>query len=150
MGKRNATPKTESDLMKTIQLRASENGSRLFRNNTGKAWMGKCIKITHSGVAKVEPGDVVVKFARFVEFGLSVGGGDLVGITPIIITPEMVGRTFGQFTNIECKDPEGKGVIKEEQQNFHEQMLNLGAISGIVKSEEEYFQSIRDHSNGKN
>lgn len=79
---------------KKVRLAASSLGCRLFRNNSGGFY-------DESG--------------RFVRFGLGNESkdlndqfkfGDYVGITPVVITPEMVGKTVGIFTNIEVK-PEG-------------------------------------------
>lgn len=85
----------EGEATKQVRLGASECGVRLLRNNTG--------------ALKDENG-------RWVRFGLGTETkllreeykfGDLVGVTPIVITRDMVGKTIGVITMIEVK-PDGK------------------------------------------
>jgi len=112
--------KNESDLVKTIQLRATENGSRLFRNNVG---------MLHD-----QKGNIV-------RYGLFVGSGDLIGWTPIKITSEMVGKTIAVFTSIECKMK--KGVVSDAQVIWNDMVKACGGISGIVRSQDDYFEVLR-------
>lgn len=82
---------TESDVGKTVLMKASAAGWRMFRNNVGA-------------------GTLVGK--GFVRWGLcnesskmnaALKSSDYIGIRPIIITQEMVGMTIGQFVSIETK-----------------------------------------------
>ena len=59
---------TEKDIERTLILRASQCGSTLFKNNVGKL--------------RDERGNLVT-------FGLCKGSSDLIGWTPITITPDM-------------------------------------------------------------
>lgn len=77
-----------------MRLSASSLGCRLFRNNSGAFYNDK---------------------GRFIRFGLGNESdelnstfkfGDYIGVTPILITPDMVGKTVGVFTNYEVK-PDG-------------------------------------------
>ena len=81
----------ESTVQAQVRLLASTQGWRLWRNNVG-------VLIDSRGVP--------------VRFGLAndskqvnsqVKSGDLIGIRPVLITPDMVGRTIGQFVSRECK-----------------------------------------------
>lgn len=85
--------KSEEWAQNAIKLRASQEGLRLWRNNRGA---------------------VTTDDNRHIRYGLandSVGmnrrikSSDLIGITPVTITPEHVGRVLGVFTSIEVKRP---------------------------------------------
>lgn len=85
--------KTETDVQNSMRLNASRQGATLWRNNNGAA---------------------VDRGGRQIRFGLGndskavndvFKSSDLIGITPIKITPEMVGKTIGVFTAVECKAP---------------------------------------------
>ena len=82
---------SESRVQADIRLATNLTGGVLFRNNSGAAR-------DHTG--------------RVVRYGLgndskrwneTCKSSDLIGITPIMITPEYVGRTMGIFTAIEVK-----------------------------------------------
>jgi hypothetical protein len=103
---------TEQDIMRSIML--APHGCRLWRNNTG------AIKDTDG---------------RLVRFGLCTGSSDLIGIRPVTITADMVGRRFGIFTAIEVKTPKGKPT--EEQINFIQRVRELGGIAGVARSVDE-------------
>jgi len=88
---------------------------------------------------------------RMIRFGLGNDGskaskmlkfGDLIGITPLIITPEMVGQTIGVFTNLEVK-PDGdmqktlsaackQGTREHYQWKTCEMVKRLGGFAGFV------------------
>jgi hypothetical protein len=85
--------KSEAWAQSAVRLEASELGFTLFRNNVG--------------VLKDKNG-------RPVRFGLGndssrlneiVKSADLIGIRPVKITPEHVGKTMGQFLSREIKEP---------------------------------------------
>lgn len=67
---------------------------------------------------------------------------DLIGITPITITPEMVGKTIGVFTGIEVKKegwvyrPNDKHIAA--QHKFHALVQSSGGIAGFARSVVEY------------
>lgn len=105
--------KKENNITKQIMLAVSRH-CRLFRNNTG------C---------------VTDKDGRFHRFGLMKGSADLIGITPVKITEDMVGSTLGVFTSIEVKTPTGR--VREEQENWMKQIQSLGGYAGIARSAED-------------
>jgi RNase P/RNase MRP subunit p29 len=119
----------EAELMRRIQLRASEMGLRLFRNNIGIGWVGKTIRT---------PQGIVIKNPRPLHSGLANGSGDLIGWTPVKITESHIGKIFAVFTNCECKSPSGRGRVSADQKNFHRVVTESGGSSCIVKSMDEF------------
>ncbi len=88
-----AAGKSEAWAQSVVRLEASEKGVKLFRNNVG--------------ALKDEKG-------RLVRYGLGndsaalnevMKSADLVGIRPVVILPQHVGHTFGQFVSREIKAP---------------------------------------------
>ena len=85
--------KSESLILKEIIAALSMDGVPLWRNNTGKAR-------TVDG--------------RFIKFGIPSadgGGSDLIGITPVVITDDMVGKKIGVFTAVEVKSSSGRATL---------------------------------------
>jgi hypothetical protein len=103
----------ESALYGQLLLAATAANRRLFRNNVGLFY-------TRDG--------------RPIHCGLAVGSSDLIGITPRIITREMVGLTVGLFTAIEVKHA---APVRPEQAAFLAMVRQRGGIAGVVRSVEE-------------
>lgn len=57
--------------------------------------------------------------------GLGTGTSDAVGLTCVLITPEMVGTVMAQFTVFEAKSDDG--VLSEAQELFAKNMRAAGA-----------------------
>lgn len=81
----------ESAIQAAIRLEAAKRGIALYRNNVG-------VLLDRRGVP--------------VRFGLAndsaavnahIKSGDLIGIRPVLVTPEMVGTTLGVFVSREVK-----------------------------------------------
>lgn len=121
----------ETTVLHRIMLAVTEVGSRLFRNQAGRAWHGKVERITRSGTYPCTPGDVILRNARMVATGLCVGSSDLIGWTSKTVTPEMLGTRIAVFTALEVKVP-GVGRTSDEQFQFHDQVKQAGGIAGIV------------------
>lgn len=98
----------ESKILKEIILAYSRAGSRIFRCNSGSAWVGKSHRLTN--------GDMLIKSPRIFRSGWPVGTSDLIGFTTKIVTPEMVGKPVAIFTAIEVKT--GRLKPTEQQSNF--------------------------------
>lgn len=132
--------KSEASVLKRIMLAASRLGQTVWRNNVGKAWMGKRLAFAYVTLVDSRgnshvfaPGDVVVlKQARFVEFGLVVGASDLIGIEQMIVTEADVGRTLGVFVALEVKSKTGRA--SREQKKFLGHIANHGGLAAIVRS----------------
>lgn len=109
--------KTEATLQQSVRIEASESGGRLWRNNTGAATDDN---------------------GRLIRFGLcnesakvnaKIKSSDLIGLRPIVITEDMVGKTFGQFVAIETKKPGWRytGTKRERaQKKFIDLVISLG------------------------
>lgn len=128
------TPEQEATL--EVRTCASSRNLRVFRNN--------------NGVASV-PGKRPVRFGlgnESEEFNSQYKFGDLIGITPIVITEDMVGKTVGVFTNLEVK-PKGElestkrkalnkvGSREWAQKNAIDFVELFGGMAGFVTCEED-------------
>jgi len=71
-----------------------------------------------------------------------VKSSDLIGITPITITPEMVGKTIAIFTAIECKAEGFKFNRRDKRQVAQKKYIDvvsgMGGIAGFASSIYEY------------
>lgn len=107
---------TEHDVQNKIVLAVQNAGSTMFRNN-----VGTCEKVDKRTGKKY-----------FVRFGLCEGSSDLIGITPIEITPGMVGKRIGVFTAIEVKKDVKKSYDKhrmETQKRFIDFVNRNGGLA---------------------
>jgi len=108
--------KQEKDLINEILLRASERGHRLFRQNSGKGWVGRS--------KMMRTGDVVISEPRPLIAGLCVGSSDIIGWT-----------SGGRFVALEVKTP---GVrTSKEQAAFIKAAHASGCIAEVVFSADE-------------
>lgn len=67
-----------------------------------------------------------------------IKSSDIIGITPVKITPEMVGRTLGVFTAVEVKKEGWKQNPNNEhekaQEKYHEIVRESGGFAGFAQS----------------
>jgi len=117
---------SETPIMRDIMVALSKAGARTFRNNVG--------------VAKFKGDDGK---PRYVRYGLCNGSSDVIGLTPIVITPDMVGKTVAVFTAVEVKRPKNKRE-QEDQQNFVAMVRGRGGIAGFARSVEQALDLIRN------
>lgn len=106
---------SETDLRRAIQLAASEQGARLFRNNTGMGWTGT---VRHVG------SEVHISNPRPLHAGLFKGSSDLIGWT-----------AEGRFVAIEIKTPRMRTT--DEQRQFIKSVRTAGGCGGIAYSVED-------------
>lgn len=107
---------SEGAVQADIRLKASQEGRRLWRNNRGA---------------------VTTDDGRHIRFGLAndsakmdkaVKSSDLIGITPVYISPEHVGRILGVFTSVEVKAP---GWVYKNTPREQAQLAWLQAIVSL-------------------
>jgi hypothetical protein len=125
----------EHPLLVRLRLAATRRGARLFRNNTGLGWVGKFTAFHKPQMVRVNKGDVLVREARPLHAGIGKGGSDLIGWTPVTITPDMVGTTLAVFTAVEAKT-EGVAVTPEQAAFVHA-VLDQGGKAGIAFHEDD-------------
>ena len=125
----------EQGIQNMIRIFMSGIGITNWRNNTGTGWVGKASRITKNCTVRLEPGDVVIKNARPLRAGLCRGSSDIIGITPVYITPDHVGTTLGVFTAVEVKTETGRP--SKEQLTFLQAVEKAGGYAGIAKSNDD-------------
>lgn len=106
---------TEAAIQQQVRLALARAGAVAFRNNVGQY---------------TDP-----KTGRPIRYGLGVGSSDLIGWTPVVVTPDMVGKTVALFTAVEVKTQSGRPT--DAQLNFIAQVLKAGGLAGIARSAEE-------------
>lgn len=115
----------EIPIMKDIMLEAPTVGARLFRNNNGT---------------------LQDRFGNYVTYGMGKGTSDLIGLVPIVVTQEMVGKTVGIFLAVEAKDPKGhtKKALLKMQKDFLTAINFLGGIGFIANSVDEFLEKLNE------
>lgn len=117
----------EADFGRTLMARATKAGARLFRNNVGNGWVGK--------IKQKSAEFIVLLYPRVLHAGLCTGSSDLIGWTPVVITPEMIGKTVAIFTAIETK-VDGRKTT-DEQDKFIAAVLRNGGLAGVAYTEDD-------------
>ena len=137
----------ESLATEQVRLSASVLGSRIFRNNAGA-----CVDDT-GRMIRYGLGNDGSKASKVLKFG------DYIGITPLLITPEMVGQVVGIFTNLEIK-PDGDmqktltaacrlGSREHYQWQTCEMVKSLGGLAGFVTNKNDVEQVLTWQPNAK-
>lgn len=117
----------ESELQQRVQLEAPKYGCILERNNSG-GFKNQSGRVVYFGL-----GNISRKHAQ------NMRSADLVGITTVMVTPDMVGKTIGVFTAVEVKNPDwnpNKKLDQHEtaQANWLAWVRSMGGIAGFVNS----------------
>lgn len=113
-----------------ITYARSRYGATLLRNNSGAGFIGK----KKGGPA-----------TNWVRWGLGqisdktpFKSSDYIGVTPVLITQDMVGKTLAVMTCVEVKKSDWTYNEWDErevlQKRFIEWMKSLGAFAGFAKS----------------
>lgn len=124
----------EDTIQSHVRLAAANQGLQLWRNN-----VGACEDQT----------------GRLIRYGLAneskavndkIKSSDLIGVTPVLITPDMYGRILGVFTALETKRPDWKYRDSDKravaQLRFHEIVREVGGFAGFVQSPEDMMRII--------
>ena len=90
---RNVVAQNEADVQANERLQAARSGALLWRNNVG-AMQDATGRVVRFGLANESK-----------QMNKKIKSSDLIGITPIEILPQHIGKVIGQFTAIECKEP---------------------------------------------
>lgn len=127
-------------LCNRILAAVSRTAARVFLNPVGVGIVGKPERINVAGPVYLQPGDYVVRFGQRIEYGLTPGSADIIGITPYVVTAADVGRTLGLFTSLEVKH--GRDRLREHQAHWRDAVLTLGGLAGEVRSEQDALELI--------
>lgn len=105
----------------------------LYNNETGTAYTSN--EVYRQGR------DVILKNARVVKYGLlGVGGPDLIGMTILEVTTEMVGMKIPVFSSVEMKV--GKDRLRPEQKRWNQLLTKLGCNSKVIFYDGEAFKEV--------
>lgn len=88
---------SESNMQAQVRLAAAEDGVFLMRNNSGQ------LPDRHGNPVRFGLGNDSAKV------NAQLKSADLIGIRPVLIGPEHVGRLLGQFIAVEVKPPTFRG-----------------------------------------
>lgn len=114
----------ESAVMQRTQLEMAKTGALIFRNNSG-ACEDKTGRLIRYGLGHTSAQQV-----------RAWASSDLIGVIPIVITPEMVGRTIGVFAAIECKSSDWHMTTSDHRAQAQQRFINLvrsvGGVGGFV------------------
>ena len=113
---------TEAAIQQQVRLALARAGAAMFRNNIGAYSHPQTGRVIRYGVGQP-------------------GGSDLIGWTPVVVTPDMVGQTLAVFTAVEVKTPSGRPTA--HQLNFISQVLSAGGMAGIARSPDEAVAILR-------
>lgn len=119
-------PLSEAAIQNLVRLEAGRLGFPLWRNNVG---------------AVLTPGKGMVRYGLANDskkMNAEVKSSDLIGVRPIIITPDHVGQTIGQFVAREAKASDWKftGTDRElAQLHFLEIVAELGGDAAFTIGE---------------
>lgn len=123
----------ETPLLNDIRIAASELGARLFRQNSGMAWVGKAEPVRSRSAVVVNPGDVVIRRARAFRAGFA-GISDLGGWHTVEVQPHMVGDKIAVALQVEVKD---LAMPTDEQLRWIQIVQRAGGIAGVVHNPQE-------------
>lgn len=117
--------RSEAAVQQAVRLEAPRQGCTLWRNNNGACQTSDGRQIRY-GLANDSA-----------QMNAKIKSSDLIGITRVVITPEMVGQTVGVFTSFEIKR-EGwvyAGTPREKAQwEWIKLIIANGGFGGFAQS----------------
>ena len=117
----------ENRITRLLQLDASREGGRLFRNHVGTAWHGRVIDDRRDGKHRI----ITLCDARQVTHGLAPGSSDVIGWKPVVITPDMVGKRVAVFRAVEVKSADGR--LRDKQRQFLAVIAEAGGVAEVAR-----------------
>ena len=134
-----ATP--EAKASQEVKLRASDWGCKLFRNNSG------ALPNPETGVpVRYGLGNISKKF------NAQIKSSDEIGWTPVVTTPEMVGKTIAVFTAFENKTDKFKireqyreGSREAAQLKFINIVKHAGGIAGFTRNAADVDHTLQEY-----
>jgi hypothetical protein len=133
-----ANTSASTNLAREIALAVSRLGAVLWRNNSGTAWMGESIRASRPTAVVMQPGDVLVRAARRVDFGVGDGGSDQVGFTPF---PVAGGLVLPVWTEVEEKT--GSGRLRPNQRTHLAGVARHGGLAIVARTVEDALAPVR-------
>lgn len=118
---------SERDIQNAVRMAASMAGWRVWRNNVGVLIDSRGVPVRY-GLAN--DSTAVNK---------NIKSADLIGIRPVLILPEHIGHTVGQFVSLEVKRagwaPGGTDARELAQTNWRNLVLSLGGYAKFTTGE---------------
>lgn len=127
------------DLQVLLLKAATKCNATLYVSRRGFGWVGQLLDKT----AKF----VTLTNARRIEIGLVNGSSDLVGVTRVVVTPQMVGRTVAVFTSVEVKV--GKDKLSPDQKRWLANVRRWGGIAVECRSTDDLRLAIEEFRDGR-
>jgi len=114
----------ESAVQSHTRLELARAGCLVWRNNVG-ACEDQSGRIIRYGLCN-----------ESAQMNRSLASSDLIGIVPVTITPDMVGKTIGVFAAVECKRS-GWHITPgdqraQAQKRFIDLVRSVGGVGGFV------------------
>lgn len=107
----------ETDIQAEVRLAASKLGWRVWRNNVGVLMDKRGVPVRYGLANDTKQMNKEIKSA------------DLIGVRPLLILPEHVGHTLGQFVSLECKRPGWKPRANDEHEQAQQRWASL--VNGL-------------------
>lgn len=122
--------RSEAEIQQLIQIEGPHHHCILMRNNSG------ALKDQQGRVVRFGLGNVSAKHSE------NIKSSDLIGITTIVVTQDMVGKSLGIFTAVEVKAEDysfsANDKREKAQRNFIDWVLSRGGIAGFAKSVDDF------------
>lgn len=119
--------KDESTIQQEIQIAGMKYASNLHRNNSG-AMTDETGRLVRFGLGNISA-----------QHSKQWKSSDLIGITSVVITPDMIGKVIGVFTAVEVKKEDWNPTKKLDERetaqlNFINWVKQRGGYSGFARS----------------